>query len=32
MTWRSSASEMAIGIDGEEAVAVKHLQWKFRGN
>lgn len=24
--------EMAIGIDGEEAVAVKHLQWKFRGN
>ncbi|KAF6987283.1 hypothetical protein CFC21_004942 [Triticum aestivum] len=24
--------EMAIAIDGEEAVAVKHLQWKFRGN
>ncbi|KAL6619639.1 hypothetical protein ACP70R_034778 [Stipagrostis hirtigluma subsp. patula] len=24
--------EMTIGIDGEEAVQVKHLQWKFRGN
>jgi hypothetical protein len=24
--------EMRIGIDGEEAVRVKHLQWKFRGN
>jgi hypothetical protein len=24
--------EMRIGIDGEEAVQVKHLQWKFRGN
>jgi hypothetical protein len=23
---------MRIGIDGEEAVQVKHLQWKFRGN
>lgn len=24
--------EMSIAIDGEEAVQVKHLQWKFRGN
>lgn len=24
--------EMTIAIDGEEAVQVKHLQWKFRGN
>uniref|UniRef100_A0A0D9WBW4 DUF868 domain-containing protein n=1 Tax=Leersia perrieri TaxID=77586 RepID=A0A0D9WBW4_9ORYZ len=24
--------EMRIAIDGEEAVQVKHLQWKFRGN
>lgn len=23
---------MTIAIDGEEAVQVKHLQWKFRGN
>ncbi|OAY74726.1 hypothetical protein ACMD2_09548 [Ananas comosus] len=25
-------SEMAISIDGEETITVKHLQWKFRGN
>ncbi|CAN6340328.1 unnamed protein product [Urochloa humidicola] len=28
----SDDMEMTIAIDGEEAVQVKHLQWKFRGN
>ncbi|CAN0896294.1 hypothetical protein LINGRAHAP2_LOCUS18403 [Linum grandiflorum] len=27
-----SSNEMEILVDGEKAIEVKHLQWKFRGN